>query len=162
MAAVLILLVAGCTGSRSVTESAPDEQFGHRFEGEAPDGRRTIAIGPAQEGAQYSFFPATFESVVVRPAPFEAERAGEDVEVEALIKGAFPDACMQLHSFAQERTGHIITASLQMRRSQGSVCAGVERPYRFYVLLDGLYTAGHYTLKLNGQAIAFQVRAPSS
>ncbi len=163
---VLVGLVAGCSGSRSAEEITPDERFGHRYEEHAPDGRRTVAISPADAGIDYFYYPATFDSVNVRPAPFEVGLPveGQDVSVEVLVKGAFPDACMELHSMSQERTGHIINATLEMRRQQGSICASVRRPYRFYVMLDGRYGVGNYTLKLNGRAIPFQVmvaREPS-
>ena len=158
---VLVGLVAGCSGARSAEDVPPDQRFGHRYEEHAPDGRRTISIAPAESGVDYFYYPATFDSVNVRPAPFEAgvPVEGQDVEVEVLVKGAFPDACMELHSMSQERTGHIINATLEMRRRQGSICASVRRPYRFYVMLDGRYGIGNYTLKLNGRAIAFQVLA---
>lgn len=161
IAGVLVLagLAAGCSGSRSAEEAPPDQQFGHRYDAEGPDGRRTIAIAPADSAVDYFYYPATFDSVNVRPALFEAglPAEGQQVEVEVLIKGAFPDACMELHAIAQERTGHIINASLEMRRPQGSICASVRRPYRFYVMLQGRYGVGNYTLKLNDTAIPFQV-----
>ena len=166
MAGVLVLVgvigfTAGCSGSRSAEEISPDQRFGHRYEEHAPDGRRTISITPAESGVDYFYYPATFDSVNVRPAPFDVSVPveGQDVEVEVLVKGAFPDACMELHSMSQERAGHIINATLEMRRQQGSICASVRRPYRFYVMLDGRYGTGNYTLKLNGRAIPFQVRA---
>ncbi len=82
--------------------------------------------------------------------------------MEALVKGAFPDGCLQLHAFRQERTGNIIEAILEMRRPQGAVCTSVFRAYRFYVTLEGRYGPGNYTLKLNGLAVPFEVRAPAS
>ena len=159
---ILILVVTGCAGSRTAPE--PDAQFGHRYGDPAPDGSHTVTTTPVEEGETYRYYPASFESVVIRPAPFDVAIAvdTQHVEVEALIKGALPDACMQLHSFEQERTGNIINATLQMRRAQSIVCASAQRPYRFYVMLGGRYRAGHYTLRLNGQAIPFQIRTPSS
>ena len=98
----------------------------------------------------------------MRPAPFDAgsPTQGQTVDVEVLVKGAFPDACMALHEVEQKRTGNIINATLAMRRPQGAICASVRRPYRFYVMLDGRYSLGNYTLKLNDQAIPFQIRPP--
>ena len=161
IAAVLVLagLAAGCSGSRSAEEVPPDQQYGHRYEADAPDGRRTISITPPDSAVDYFYYPATFDSVNVRPALFDPAipAGGQEVEVEVLIKGAFPDACMQLHAVEQERAGHIINATLEMRRPQGSICASVRRPYRFYVTLVGRYGVGNYTLKLNDRAIPFQV-----
>ncbi len=161
MAGVVVLagLAAGCTGSRSAEEVPPDQQFGHRYDAEAPDGRQTITIAPADSAVDYFYYPATFDSVNVRPALFDLTLPveGQQVEVEVLVKGAFPDACMELHAITQERTGNIINAKLEMRRPQGSICASVRRPYRFYVMLQGRYGVGNYTLKLNDIAIPFQV-----
>ena len=99
---------------------------------------------------------------MVRPAPFAVGSPvqDQDVGVEVLVKGAFPDACMELHAIEQERTGNIVNATLDMRKPQGAICASVRRPYRFYVMLEGRYNLGNYTLKLNDQAISFQVRPP--
>ncbi len=157
-----LLLVAGCTGAREAP--VPDAQFGHRYEDPAPDGRLTATVVPAKEGEEYRYFPASVESVTVRPAPFDENMPADsqEVAVEVLIKGALPDACMQLHAFSQERTGNIISATFQMRRAQSAVCATVLRPYRFYVLLEGMYEPGHYTLRLNGRAFPFQVRPARS
>lgn len=157
----VLLVAAGCSGPRSTgDDTPPDQQFGHRYEDRAPDGRQTVTIGPASEGMRMSYVSAPFDSVTVRAAPPDAEQS--DVQVEVLVKGAFPDGCMQLHSFEQQRTGHLITARLEARRPQGAVCFSVYRPYRFYARLDGLFGAGSYTLKLNGRAIAFQIRDTES
>lgn len=155
---ILCLAAAGCAGSRTLAETSPDERFGHRYEGQAPDGRRTVSIDPAAGDNQYAYYPATVETVVIRPAPIPADDPEAATAVEALVKGAFPDGCLQLHSFVQERTGNIVEATLQMRRPQGAVCTSVFRPYRFYVTLEGQYAPGHYTLKLNGRAVPFEVR----
>ena len=162
-ALVLIGMMAGCVSSRSAEEVSPDDQFGHRYGADAPDGRRTVTLVPADSAVAYFYYPATFDSVNVRPAPLQPTlpAEGQDVEVEVLVKGAFPDACMELHQIEQERTGNIINATLEMRRPQGSICASVRRPYRFYMMLDGRYGVGNYTLKLNDEAISFQILAVS-
>ena len=159
---ILVCIVAGCSSTQALPE--PDEQFGHRYEDPAPDGTRVIEVMPPEEGQRFQYFSATFESVIVRSSTFDLEtpQDAQKVQVEALIKGALPDGCMQLHSFSQERTGNVITATLQMRRPRGAVCTSAERPYRFYVVLDGDYEEGSYTLRLNGKAIPFQVNRPRS
>lgn len=138
----------------------PEDEFGHRFEGDSGDGRSTIVITPEDEARTYRYFPATYESVKARVAPVTALNESEGVPVELLIKGAFPDACTVLHDVVQERTGHIITIELTMRRPQGAVCATVMRPYRFYLALDGLYSLGSYTIKMNDRAHPFMVLRP--
>ena len=156
-AAAIVLLLAGCTGPRASVDEEPDRQFGHRFEGEAPDGRRTITIAsPLGGDVSHSYLPASYESVTVRPAPLAA--ASDSVAVEVLVKGALPDACIELSAFKQERAGNLINAALEMRRPEGAVCVSVSRPYRLYLMLDGVYAQGNYTLTLNGRAIPFEVR----
>lgn len=160
---LLILSVAGgCMGSRQA-ERAPDDRFGHRFE-DSTGGRDTIALAAADSSQDYFYYPAVYDTLHIRPAPFDPERPAESqqVPVEVLVKGSFPDACSDLHRVVQERIGHFIEARLDMRRPQGAVCASVVRPYRFYLMLEGTYGPGDYILKLNGRAHAFVVRAPEN
>ena len=152
-----LILIAACSGPRNSLDESPDSQFGHRFEGEAPDGRRTLNFpAPAGEG-DFTLLPATFESVIVRAAPLTS--AQSDVQVEVLIKGAFPDACIEMHQFNHTRSGNLIEATLDMRRPEGTVCMNARRPYRLYLMLDGTYTAGSYVLKVNGTVVPFTIRA---
>ena len=44
-----------------------------------------------------------------------------------------------------------------MRQPKERVCAAVVRPFRFYLVLDGTFEAGSYTLRLNDAAYPFQV-----
>ncbi len=159
----LALLMGGigaCTGAR-VVENTLDEHFGHRFEGQAPDGRATLVITPPDSSRQYSYYPAPIDTLHVRPASSVDTTGGEHVgvPVEVLVKGALPDACMALHQVRQERVGHLVTMDIFMRKPSGAICASVVRPYRFYVMLDGEYEPGHYTLKVNTKAYPFVVRA---
>ena len=152
----LLCLIVACTGPRSSVDEGPDNQYGHRFEERAPDGRRTITLAAPTADGSYMYLPATFESIVVRPAP--ATDVNDEVRVEVLVKGALPDACMELHKFDQERAGNLIEAALEMRRPQNTVCMSVWRPYRVYLMLDGSYGVGSYTLKINGVAAPFEIR----
>ena len=157
LAAAALLTLTACTGPRISGNEEPDRRFGHRFEGQAPDGRRTITIAAPPEGTpSYTYLPATFESVTIRPAPLTA--ASDSVEVEVLVKGALPDACIELHAFGQERTGNLVDGTLQMRRPEGTTCVSVSRPYRLYLMLEGVYGQGNYTLTLNGRAVPFEIR----
>lgn len=153
---LLLGYVMACSGSNTATSTDPDMRFGHRHEGLPPDGYRTVTISMPEQGRTFTYFPATFERVIVRPEPFHLER--DTVAVEILVKGSLPDACMELHAFDQERMGNIITATLQMRRGQSHVCVTARRPYRLYLMLEGGFVQGHYTLKLNDSAIPFMVR----
>ncbi|MDE2731397.1 MAG: hypothetical protein OXM02_12150 [Bacteroidota bacterium] len=151
-----LLLIAACSGPRGSVDRNPDAQFGHRFEGQAPDGRRTLTLAAPPADGSFTLLPATFESVVIRPAPLTDE--SHEVQVEVLIKGSFPDACMEMHQFSQERSGNLIEATLDMRRPDDTVCMNVRRPYRLYLMLDGVYTAGSYVLKVNGTAVPFNIQ----
>lgn len=160
--ALLLAAVAGCAATRP-SEPAPDDRFGHRPE--APtDERQTVVIVPPDTAETYFYYPAVFDSVHIRPAAFEADRpvSAQQVPVEVLIKGALPDACTALHDVEQERMGHIVEVNLEMRRPRGAVCARVLRPFRFYLLLEGRYGIGAYTLKINGEVYAFEVQPPRS
>jgi len=134
----------------------PDMQFGHRYEDVAPDGYSTITIQPPDETLRFTYFSATFDRVIVRSDMALLEH--DPVEVEILIKGRLPDACMELHAFNQKRTGNIITATLMMRRLESHACATVRRPYRLYLMLEDKYELGSYTLKLNNTAVPFVVQ----
>jgi hypothetical protein len=156
VAAFLALSGAGCGvlgGQRT-----PDDQYGHRYERVAPDGRETVILPPADSTASYLTLPAILDSVNVRPA-LAAAVPGTPVEVEVLVKGTLPDACTTLDAVTQNRVGHLVTATLTMRQPHGALCAQVVRPFRFYMPLEGTYEPGHYTLTLNGVAYPFRIRA---
>jgi hypothetical protein len=161
-ALLLCSVLVGCLGSREAEEVPPDERFGHRYSNEGPDGRATLTLSPPDSNASYFYYPAVFDTVVVRPAPFspDSPAGSQEVDVEVLVKGSFPDACSELHEVMQERAGNILTATLMMRKPEGSICASVSRPYRFYTMLDGQYSVGNYTLKLNNKVVPFEIRAP--
>ncbi|MCY3486983.1 MAG: hypothetical protein OXH34_00950 [Bacteroidetes bacterium] len=153
---LLLGYVMACSGSNTATSTEPDMRFGHRYEGVPPDGYHTVTISVPEQGHTFTYFPATFDRVFVRPELFHLEQ--DTVAVEILVKGSLPDACMELHAFDQERMGNIITATLQMRRGQSRVCVTARRPYRLYLVLEGGFVQGHYTLKLNDSTIPFTVR----
>lgn len=151
---VSVVAVAGCGGAGKAVVS-PDEEFGHRFDGTAPDGRETFVISPPDSGVAYMYFPAVYDTVHVR----YFASPPRDSEVEVLVKGSFPDSCTELHAVTQKRIEHIINVDLEMRKPRGVMCASVMRPYRFYLTLDGRYEDGNYTLKLNERAHTFVVRS---
>lgn len=157
---LMSVALSACLGSREV-EKPPDERYGHRFESEGPEGRRTIAILPPDSAESYFYYPAVFDTVHVRPAPLTGDVAvNSEVPVEILVKGSMPDGCTAMHDVSQERFGHIIHVRVEMRKPEGSVCTRVIRPYRFYLRLDGTYGEGHYTLKMNNRVFPFAVRPP--
>ena len=153
---VLMVGLAACAGSGDDSVS-PDEQFGHRYEGIAPDGRETVLIEPADSSAVYIELPVFLDSVHVRSAHREA-LPGEAVPVEVLIKGALPDACSELNEATQERMEHFVEVTLTVRRPRGAICTEVVRPFRFYLPLDGTFAPGSYSLRINGAAHPFRIR----
>lgn len=155
---ILMAFLGGCMAT-APADVDPDAQFGHRVDGTTDDGRTTITINPPDASISYRYFPATFESVTVRPAPVSAAADESGVPVEVLIKGSFPDACAELHDVSQVRRGRMVDVTLQMRRATGSVCAAVLRPYRFYLQLEGEYEPGAYTMTLNSKPHSFEIAA---
>jgi len=150
-----VLLAAGCSRTRDATRA--DDQYGHRYEGVAPDGRETVLLAPADTAGEFLVVPAVLDSVAVRPAR-RAALPGEAVPVEVLVKGALPDACSELDEATQTRAANLVDVTLTMRRPRGVLCAQVVRPFRFYLPLDGTFPPGAYTLKVNGAAYPFRIR----
>ena len=159
-----LCLLPACSGLRApdaAEDLPPDEQFGHRYDGEAPDRRETMLLQPPEPGVESFSYPVFLDTVVVRvPHPQTAAEAEAGVPVEVLLKGAIPDGCSALGDVRQERTAHLLTVTLEMRRPKGAYCTQIVRPFRFYLALDGRYTPGHYTLKVNDVVQPFQVFAP--
>jgi hypothetical protein len=152
---LMLVLVwsAGCAAPGP--GSSGDSRFGHRVAGDQ-GGRETMLLRPPADSVGYLTFPASIDSVAVRPAE-RAVRAGASVTVDVLIKGALPDACAELDAVEQRRGGRQVEMTLTMRQPRGAVCAQVVRPYRFYSVLPGLFEPGSYTLTLNGRVHTFQI-----
>lgn len=151
--------MTGCFGTgREVVN--PESRFGHRVEDGADESRQTITVTPPDTSRSYRFFAATYDEINVRPASPDPDAGSTAVAVELLIKGAFPDACSELHDVEQQRTGNLVDITLTMRRQRGAVCASVLRPYRFYLTLEGTYSPGSYRISLNGGSHTFQIRSP--
>jgi hypothetical protein len=163
---VLMLALPACSGLRApdaAEDLPPDERFGHRYEGDAPDRRETMLLQPLEPGVEAFSYPVYLDTVVVRvPHPQTAAAAEAGVPVEVLLKGAIPDGCSSLGEVRQERNVNLLNVTLEMRRPKGAYCTQVVRPFRFYLTLDGRYTPGHYTLKVNDLVQPFQVFAPRS
>ncbi len=155
----MLALWSACIGPRPL---APDDQFGHRYLGQAPDGWETLTLTPPDSTEAYWYYPVPIDTVHVRPAPFRLDLspAMQAVPVELLIKGSLPDACSELDSVAQERAGHLLRVQLWMRRPQRRSCRPIVRSFRFYLTLSDSLASGSYTLKLNGRVFAFEIRVP--
>lgn len=149
------LALAACGGGGATADASGEGQFGYRLGGVGDDGRETLLLEPVTDSTRYLTFPAVVTSVDVRPAGRPAD--GDAVAVEVLVKGALPDACAELADVEQSRESHFVTVDLSMRQPLETVCAAVVRPFRFYVMLEGAYEAGSYTLRLNGATYPFQI-----
>ena len=148
------LALAGCGGSAGASGDGPSrDRFGYRVG--STDGRETVLLEPVTDSTRYLVYPAVVDSIGVRPAARPAP--GDAVAVEVLIQGALPDACAELTDVTQSRAGQFVTVDLMMRQPRETVCAAVVRPFRFYLMLDGPFEAGAYTLRLNGSVRPFQV-----
>lgn len=159
---LLTALVAGCFSSEPV-QLPPDQRFGHRYEGKwAPDGRLNLVIEPPEPEVDYFYYPAPYDSVVIRPAAFTREEGGQPyTRVEVLIKGAFPDTCTELHEVEQSRAANLLRLNVTMRRPKGAACMQARRSYRYYVMLDGIFRPGDYALQVNAVNYTFSLRVPS-
>ncbi|WP_412069995.1 hypothetical protein [Rubrivirga sp. IMCC43871] len=147
------LALAACGGSGAATDGPDRDRYGYRV-GSDPD-RETVLIRPVSDSTRYLIYPAVVQTVDVRPAGRPAP--GDAVAVEVLVEGALPDACAELTDLRQSRQSQFIDVALEMRQPRETVCAAVTRPFRFYVVLDGGFEAGSYTLRLNGAPHPFQV-----
>jgi hypothetical protein len=152
-----MLAWTGCSGSENAREKPPDQRYDHRYEATGPDERVTLIV-TAPSAAEYGTYDVPVEEVIVRAASFE--KGASDVPADLLVKGALPNDCLALHEAQQERDGHFVGVTLEMRwpSGQGRTCERVRRPFRFYFPLPGRYAPGDYTLKLNGTAYPFSVR----
>ncbi len=146
-------MLVGCGGSTGSSSEPGRDRFGYRVG--STDGRETVLLQPVTDSTRYLVYPAVVDSVAVRPAGRPAP--GDAVAVEVLIQGALPDACAELTDVTQSRAGQFVTVDLMMRQPRETVCAMVVRPFRFYLVLDGPFEAGPYTLRLNGAVRPFQV-----
>ena len=151
------VLLAGCSGENATRKKPPpDQRYGHRYAGTDPAGRTTLGIEPPRSNVRYSYYDVPVSEVIVRAASFDK---GEDaVPVELLIKGALPNDCLALHEAERERSGHFLSVTFTMRWPPTVECERLERPYRFYLPLEGRFEPGDYTLKLNGAVYPFTVR----
>ena len=152
-----VLALGACSGLGGSSDRNPEDDFGHRFEDWARDGRETLLLDVNGDTTRTLVFPAVIDSVAIRPSQV-AVLPGNEATVEVLIKGAIPDACSVLNAAEQDRAGQFVTVTLTMRQPIDEVCAQVVRPFRFYLVLDGSFAPGSYTLTLNGRARPFRIR----
>ena len=155
--ALIALTLGACISPGGVNREDPEEGFGHRYEDWARDGRETLLLDADGDTTRTLVYPAVVDSVAIRPSQ-GAALAGDAVAVEVLVKGAIPDACSVLDRAEQARAGQFVTVTLTMRQPIDRVCAQVVRPFRFYLILEGGFEPGSYTLTLNGTAHPFRIR----
>ncbi len=147
------LLLGGCGllgGSKD-----PDAQFGHRRSEETPEDPEILSVAPRDTTRAFFYTDAPVVEVVPRVG------TGENglYPVEVFVRGAFPDACYELHAVTQRRSAQLVDVKLTARRPQGAFCATVVRPFRFYLLLDEKLPAGPYLFTVNGKEVPFEIHA---
>jgi uncharacterized delta-60 repeat protein/uncharacterized repeat protein (TIGR02543 family) len=82
---------------------------------------------------------------------------GGPYTVEIHIEGHLPDACTRIDRVEQSRDGANVTVDVLTVRPGDTTCAQQAQPYSLDVTLDGTFTAGDYTLTLNGVPYDFSV-----
>ena len=160
---VLVLAVTFAAGGCGLLrpKKTPDQRFGTVVLPESSEDPDVLTVLPADSSRAYFYTDAVVTSVNARvetPERGGAAPRTDSARVEVLVRGSFPDACYELSGVAQNRIARLIDVTLTARRPQGAFCATVVRPYRFYLLLDGLYAPGPYTLTVNGTVAPFEVR----
>jgi hypothetical protein len=154
-AAVTTFLTASCGSSSTASmNEEPVTEVSDLFAEHVADERETVMISQPDESANYQISPAAFDTVIVRAM---AGRQSEPRVVEALLKGAFPDGCTELHRIEQEPTSNGESVDLTMRRPESVMCTQVVRPYRFFFELEQRFEPGDYVLVVNGASFPFEV-----
>ena len=148
-----IVALGACASGPAASDVVERDRFGYRVLSD--EDRETVLLRPVTDSTQFLLYPAVVQGVTVRPAGRPAP--GDGVAVEVLVEGALPDACAELSSVEQDRQLRFIDVTLWMRTPSEAVCAAVVRPFRFYLMLDGAFEAGSYTLRLNDTPYPFQV-----
>lgn len=159
---LMAVLLAGCAAAEEA-QVPPDEQYGHRYEAQGPDGRYVFTPTDPDPDEDYFTYDAPISEIIMRRA------AAEDVEdaapgaqhIDLLIKGALPNRCMELHEVSQQRSSRMIDVTLTVRKERGSTCPAMRYPFRIYVELDGPLEPGSYTLNVNDTMKPFEIREPS-
>ncbi len=148
---------AGCGLLRP--KPKPDHLFGTVAVPETAEDPDVLTVLPPDGTRAYFTTEAPVTGVVPRiETPAEGAPPSDSTRVEVLIRGSFPDACYELSGVTQSRVARLVDVTLTVRRPQGAFCATVVRPYRFYLMLDGRFARGPYTLTVNGTVAPFEVR----
>jgi hypothetical protein len=153
-------LLSACAGTRGLEDVPPDLRYGHRFEDVGPMGRITKYLTEPTVRQSTSLYPVHVDSVTVRHGQFvhgldpDVQRVAADV----VLKSAFPKTATNSTRSSSVASGTISRSSFLMRKPRDIVCNRVRVPFRHYVVLDGSFRPGHYTMKINSRVVPFQVR----
>jgi hypothetical protein len=155
LAVAAALTMASCGGSSNASmNEEPESDVSDLFAEHVDDERETVMISRADESAAYQISPASFDTVIVRAM---AGKGSEPRIVDALLKGAFPDGCTELHDIVQKPTQNGLSVNLTMRRPESAMCTQVVRPYRFFFRLERKFEPGQFVLSVNGRTFPFEV-----
>lgn len=148
--AVLLAALVACAGPREAAD--PALAFGHRAED--PDRPVLAPEPPGPDEPDFFVYPAVVTAVQPRTGPTLPDGRRP---VELVLEGALPDACFTLHDAREERFGHHLHVTLEVRRPKGALCPTVVRPFRVYLPLAEPLPVGPYMLRVNGAARPFEV-----
>jgi hypothetical protein len=96
-------------------------------------------------------------SVRVDPIPIDTVAVlTEPPRATAHVRGQIGDGCSTLKSVTQARSGDVVTLTILRERPVEAVCTLEMRLYDEKIPLEGSYTSGPYTLRVNGVELAFR------
>jgi hypothetical protein len=77
-------------------------------------------------------------------------------QASAHVTGVLGDGCTTLRSVTQVRLRNAVTLTILRERPVDAVCSQLAKLYDATLPLEGSYTAGRYTLTVNGLKVPFQ------
>jgi hypothetical protein len=80
----------------------------------------------------------------------------KDGRVQALVQGELGDGCTSLQPIRQRRTANTIDITVTFRR-EGEVCTMIMQFVNEWVVLDGSFTPGEYTVRANAVVTNFRL-----
>lgn len=80
----------------------------------------------------------------------------KDGRVQAFVQGEIGDGCTTLQGVTQRRSGNAIELTATFRR-QGDVCTMIMQLMNEWVVLNGTFEPGEYTLRANARALPFRL-----
>jgi len=73
------------------------------------------------------------------------------------VQGIVGDGCSELLPIRQLREGAVVLISIERQRPRDAVCTQIARLYDDVIALEGEFTPGTYTVRVNATQIEFSV-----